>query len=515
MSGLLAQVGTDLVLPEVQYSVMMPWLVLVGGALILITLTSVIRLRPPAGSLAGFTVVFGLVSLVASGLLWNDVDDRGPSSAVGGAIVSDGFSVFFFVLVAVTVILAALLGDPYLRRERLDGPEYYALVMLSASGAMLMATANDLIVLFLGLEILSIALYVLAGFHSRRTESREAAMKYFVLGAFSSALFLYGIALVYGATGSTQLPEIAAFLADNVITANGVLLAGMALLLVGLGFKVAAVPFHTWTPDVYQGSPTPVTGFMAGAAKAGGFAGLLRIFFSTFDTLRLDWQPLVWGIAILTLVVGSVLAVVQNDIKRMLAYSSIAHAGYVLVGLQAANERGLSGALFYLLTYTFMIMGSFAVVLVVGRRGDAAHHLDDYRGLAGRRPLLALAFTVFLLAQAGIPLTSGFLAKFYVIGAAVESRSYALAIVAMLMSAVSGFFYLRVVVMMYMAPGDATDGATGGASDGGLAPDAGGRLTVPVAVGAAVVLTLAFTILVGTVLADPVFDFANRAVELF
>src|SRR5436853_1285893 len=277
-------------------------------------------------------------------------------------------------------------------------------------------------------------------------------MKYFVLGAFSSALFLYGIALVYGATGSTNLASIATFLAGNVIANNGLLLAGMALLLVGLGFKVAAVPFHTWTPDVYQGAPTPVTGFMAAAAKAAGFAGLLRVFFSTFSILRLDWQPLIWALAVLTLLVGSILAVVQTDIKRMLAYSSISHAGYVLIGLQAGTAKGIAGALFYLLAYTFMVLGSFGIVTLVGRRGDARHSLDDYRGLAARRPALALVFAVFLMAQTGVPFTTGFLAKFYVISAAVESRSYALAVIGMLAAVIAAFFYLRVIVLMYSPP---------------------------------------------------------------
>src|SRR5207244_5566761 len=283
---------------------------------------------------------------------------------------------------------------------------------------------------------------------------------------------------------------------------NGVLLAGFAFLLVGLGFKVAAVPFHMWTPDVYQGAPTPVTGFMAAGAKAAGFAALLRIFFSPFGPERLDWQPIVWAMAVATLLVGSVLAIVQTDIKRMLAYSSISHAGYVLVGLQAATDRGVAGSLFYLLAYTFMVLGSFGIVSLVGRRGDEQHSLDTYRGLAARRPALALVFTVFLLAQAGVPLTSGFLAKFYVIGAAVESHSYALAVIAMLAAVIAAFFYLRVIVVMYMS-GDAS------AADG--APE--DPIRVPVAAGAALAVTLAFTLIVGF-LPSVVIDFARNATLL-
>ena len=484
--------------PEVEYSAMLPMLVLVVGALVLLTVSSLLGRRERSGPYALFTVLVGLVSLGAGAYLWDKVGEDGPSTAVAGAITLDGFSVFFMVLVAATVVLGALLGEAYLRREALDVPEFYVLMMLSAAGGMLMGAANDLIVLFLGLEILSIALYVLTGYHSRRSESREAAIKYFVLGAFSSAIFLYGVALVYGATGSTNLPEIAAFLAENVIADSGILFAGMALLLVGLGFKVAAVPFHAWTPDVYQGAPSPVTGFMAAAAKAAGFAGLLRVFVSAFDSQRLDWRPAIFVLAVVTIAVGSVLAVVQTDIKRMLAYSSISHAGYVLVGLQAASDEGVAGSLFYLLAYTFMVLGSFAVVTLVARRGDARHDLDTYRGLAARRPGLALCFSVFLMAQAGVPFTSGFLAKFYVISAAVEAESYALAIVAMLFAAVAAFFYLRVIVLMYS----------------GEEGEDGGRVPIPFSSGAALAVTLAFTLVVGLI-PGPVIEFARDATLLF
>ncbi|MFN2506960.1 MAG: NADH-quinone oxidoreductase subunit N, partial [Acidimicrobiales bacterium] len=461
-----------------------------------------------------FTLAVTGAALVATWALWDEVGAEGgqPRLAVSDAVVIDGFSVFFTLVVCSAVFLAVLLSDSYLEREQLFRPDYFVLMLLSASGGILMAKANDLILVFLGLEILSIALYVLAGYHIRRTEGLEASIKYFVLGAFSSAFFLYGVALTYGATGSTNLGTIATFLRTQTVT-SGVFLGGMAFLLVGLGFKVAAVPFHMWTPDVYQGSPTPVTGFMAAAAKAAGFAALLRIFFSTFGDNRLDWQPIVWVLAVLSLLVGSVLAVVQTDVKRMLAYSSIAHAGYVLIGLQAANERGIAGSLFYLLAYTFMIIGSFGVVTLVGRRGDNKHSLDDYRGLAQNRPGLAFVFTVFLLAQAGVPLTSGFLAKFYVISAAVEARSYAIAIIAMLAAVIATFFYLRVIVVMYMDAGsEASDEAAETEPtepDEPAEPDEP-RVTIPLGAGIALGLTLAFTLVVGF-LPEPVLDFARHA----
>jgi NADH-quinone oxidoreductase subunit N len=485
-------------LPDIEYGALAPVLILVVGALVIITFASLLGRRPPDSTYALATVVTGGASLGASALVWDDIaaGSRGARYAVAGSVAIDGFAVFFMVVLGVTVVLGALLADSYLRREGLDGPEFYVLALLAASGGMVMGMANDLIVLFLGLEILSISLYVLAGLHLRRAESGEAAIKYLVLGAFSSAFLLYGVALVYGATGTTNLAGIATYLAENVATTNGVLMAGMALLLVGLGFKVAAVPFHTWTPDVYQGAPSPAVGFMAGAAKAAGFAGLLRVFFSTFSVLQVDWKPLVWVLAVLSLVVGSVLAVVQTDVKRMLAYSSIAHAGYVLIGLQAATANGVAGSLFYLFTYTFMVMGSFAVVTLVSRRGDTGNDLESYRGLATRRPVLAFAFTVFLLAQAGVPFTAGFLAKFYVIAAVVETDGYALAIIAMLAAVVAAFFYLRIVLTMYSQPEEA-------------APP----VPVPLPAGAAVAVSVAVTLVVG-VLPSVVIDFARDATLL-
>jgi NADH-quinone oxidoreductase subunit N len=445
--------------------------------------------------------------------LWHRVvTEEKTIITIGNALVLDGYTVFFFALVSCAVILTALIADSYLRREGLDGPELYILALLSASGALIMAEANDLLVIFLGLEILSIALYVLAGYHRRRRESGEAAMKYFVLGAFSSAIFLYGIALVYGATGSTRLDEIATFLARTHLT-RGVLYAGLALLIVGLGFKIAAVPFHTWTPDVYQGSPTPVTGFMAATAKAAGFAGLIRILVSAFPSVGVDWRPIIWALAVLTLLVGSILAIIQTDVKRMLAYSSISHAGYVLVGVQAASKDGVAGALFYLFAYMVMVLGAFAVVSLVGAKGEAHNDLESYRGLSSRRPVLALSLVVFLLAQAGVPFTTGFLAKFYVVRAAVDQGQYALAVIAMLAAAIAAFFYLRLGVLMYSPPGPAEPVA--GSNGGSVAVAAEtGRITIPVAMGVALVLCVAFTLVVGIAPA-PMIDVAKKATLLF
>jgi NADH-quinone oxidoreductase subunit N len=346
----------------------------------------------------------------------------------------------------------------------MEESEFYGLVLFAVAGMMLMASAADLIVMFVALETFSIALYVLVGFRRGAVTSQEAAMKYFLLGAFSSAFFLLGIAFVYGAVGSTNLygrlggpgsaPGIVEFLQTTPASDLGLLVLASGLLIVGLGFKIAAVPFHMWTPDAYQGAPSPVTGFMAAGSKIAGFAALIRLFDATLFSLRADWRPLVIGIAIVTMVVGSVLAVVQEDVKRLLAYSSIAHAGFVLTGVIAASDDGVSGALFYLATYGITVLGAFAVVSVLAGRDEGRVKLIDYKGLFYRRPLLAGALTLFLLALAGVPITSGFVGKLVVFGAAIDAGYWWLVVVGAVASAIAAFFYLRVIVIMYMQEPD-------------------------------------------------------------
>lgn len=501
---LLAQSSdAPLKLPHVSWAALTPFLVLVVGALVLLGVASLVR-HPVLGRLLGpLTAAIAAAAGITAIPLWHKVADHGPYNAVANAIGVDGFSVFLTFVICSSVVLAALFTDDYLRRENLAGAETYVLMLLSASGGLVMAMANDLIVTFLGLEILSIAVYVLAGSHLRKIRSGEAAIKYFVLGAFSSAFFLYGIALVYGATGSTSLLKMVDFLGGahgGLLTSNGLLVAGIILLLVGFGFKVTAVPFHVWGPDVYEGSPSPVVAYMASGVKAAGFAGLLRVMYLAFTTYRLDWQPVIYGLAIASILVGSFLAIVQTDVKRMLAYSSIAHAGYILVGIEAATRDGVSSALFYLAAYTFMVAGSFGVVTLVARRGDAHHRMSDYRGLAQRQPVLAFAFTVFLLAQAGVPFTAGFVAKFYVIVAAVRAHSYWLALVAMIGSVVGAYLYLRIVMSMY-----ATDEEVDHA-----APVRTARLPVPLFAGVGLTLAIAFTIVFG-VFPGPITDLAHHA----
>ena len=372
-----------------------------------------------------------------------------------------------------------------------DGPEIYALLLVAAAGGVVMGASNDLILLFLGLETLSLALYVLAASDRERPTSQESGIKYFVLGGFASAFFLYGIALIYGGTQSTNIGEIIESFQTSVLLdgKDSIVLAGIALLIVGLGFKVAAVPFHVWTPDVYQGAPTNVTAFMASVGKAAAFAAVLRVLVIALPFHRDDWRPAIWVLAVLSLVIGSVLAVVQTDVKRMLAYSSISHAGFILVGVEAAGHRageqilgdGMPSVVTYLLLYSVLTIGSFGVVALVARSNGGDTSLDAFRGLAQRRPTLALALTVFLLAQAGVPLTSGFVAKWGVIQAAVEEQSYAIAIIAMVAAVIAAFLYLRIMVSTWLeSSAESTE-----------------REAIPFSTGLAVFAAAAFTLFVG------------------
>lgn len=435
--------------PHIRYLGILPELVLLGGALVLLGANALVRDNLRTSFNTAFTLAVSGSALGMALWQWSDVSMHGSYRTIDNTVVVDGFSVLVNVLVAAAVFISALVADGYERREHLGGPELDILVLISASGAMLMGAANDLIIVFLGLEILSLALYVLVAINRRRRVSGEAALKYFLLGGFSSAIFVYGIALVYGATGSTNLARIVSYFSSHSSTNHGLVLAGVALLLVGFAFKVAAVPFHAWTPDVYQGAPSPITGFMAAVAKAGAFAAFLRVFVVSFAPLRADWRPIVFVLALATLVVGAGLAVVQRDVKRMLAYSSINHAGFILLGLQAADSQGVSGSLYYLFAYTFMVLGTFAVITAAAQRGDVGHDLTSYRGFAKRRPALALCFAIFLFAQAGAPFTTGLWAKIQVLQAAVGTGNTPLALVAMGSAVIAAFFYLRVAVLAY------------------------------------------------------------------
>lgn len=392
--------------------------------------------------------LLGLIGLVgaitASILQWHQ-------EKVGfGVIVIDHYSIFFNVTIGAIGVLTILLSVGVADRDQIPVAEYYALMLFSIAGMMLMGSTRDLLVIFIALEILSLGVYVLTGIRRTSEAGAEAAFKYFVLGAFSSAFFLYGIALAYAVAGTTKLDELGMFVAGGSLNPNILLILAMVFLLVGFAFKVSAVPFHMWTPDAYQGAPTLVTGFMSTGVKAAAFAAFARVFLSALEPLRVDWLPVLSVIAALTMIVGTVVGVAQTNVKRMLAYSSIAHAGYLLVGLVAANTAGKAAILFYLVAYAATNLGAFGVLAALSTPDRPHDDVRDFAGLGRERPGLAALLTVFLLSLGGFPPTVGFVAKYYIFWAAVQQNLISLAVLGVLTSVVSVFFYLRIVVMMYM-----------------------------------------------------------------
>jgi NADH-quinone oxidoreductase subunit N len=418
--------------------------------------------------------------------------------AFNGMIVVDGFSIFLNLLFLISGLVGVALAYDYLSRMGLYHGEYYPLLLFTVGGMMLMASAADLIVVFLALELLSIPLYVLSGFALPRLDSEEAALKYFLLGAFSTGFVVYGIALVFGATGTTSLAGIVQ--AVNANTAQPFLfLVGAALILVGLGFKVAAVPFHMWTPDVYQGAPTSIVGFMAVGAKAGGFAALLRVFVTAFPALSVDLTPILWVLSALTMILGNILAISQSNIKRMLAYSSIAHAGYILMALVPYGQAkvasdAVASALFYLLAYALTSFAAWAVVIALEKAEGQGLQLDDYAGLWRKYPFLAVVMTVAMFSFTGVPPTIGFMGKFYVFRTVLEGGYVGLALIGVITSLISAYYYLRVVVFMFMRDGE---------------PVARSETWLNLTAGAAALATLLLIIFAG-----PLFQLASQAMLL-
>ena len=431
---------TPIILPEINWLAVLP-----SG---LLTLTAILVLfwdiwiqeedRP---NLVWLTVSGFVVTGAVSFALWGRADASGP-------LALDSYALFFNGIFCLAGTLTVLMSGSYLEITKIRQGEYYALLLFAAVGMVLMAAATDLITIFLGLETMSIAVYVLAGIWHQRLASNEAALKYFLLGAFASGFLLYGMALIYGATGSLQLAVIAEQVAAQ--GSSTLLLVGMGLLLVGFGFKIAAAPFHVWTPDVYEGSPTTITAFMAVGVKAAAFAAFARVFLHTLDAVHTEWEGVVWVIAVLTMTVGNLTALVQTNIKRMLAYSSVAHAGYVLVAMVAGKDLGGAALMYYLVAYGFMNLGAFGVVLALNRHGEANEELSDYAGLGFRYPALGMAMAIFMLSLTGVPPLVGFTGKFYVFSAAVKAGYIGLAIIGVLNSAVSAYYYVRVIVTMYM-----------------------------------------------------------------
>lgn len=427
-----------------------PQLILVGAAILCILLDLFLSSteRTPCWAVA---LVGCIAALWASLSLWGQ-----QLLAFNQLVRMDNFAIFFNAIFLVAGVMTLLLSSSFVQREGMLAGEYCTILLISLTGMMFMASANNLMMVFLGLELMSIPVYILAGMMKKNPKSTESAMKYLLLGAFASAILLYGIALIYASVRSTNLAVILKYVEAGRLTESPLLLAGMGLLLVGMGFKVSLVPFHMWTPDVYEGAPSPVTAFMSAGIKAAGFSILIRVIVLSMHRLSVDWTPIFWVLAVLTMMLGNIVAIAQQNIKRMLAYSSIAHAGYVLVALTPGTRLGVQAALMYLFIYLIMNLGAFGVVIALTREGDMGVEIQDYRGCSSKHPLYALAMAVFMFSLAGVPPTGGFISKFYAFSAAVKAGYVWLAVIGVLMSAVSAFFYLRILVLMYMEEPETT-----------------------------------------------------------
>lgn len=441
----------DIQIPSPDLFVVIQLLIVFGWAMLLL----LVDLFVPRGRkrITGYLALLGVIAAAAAGIpLWDYNHSTFGTTAADAMITLDNYALtlnWIFLLVAGITIAISL---EYLARHEIERGEYYPLILFATGGMMLLGQGVDLIVLFLGLELLSITLYVLVGFAYPRLSSEEAAMKYLLIGAFAAGFLVFGIALLYGATGSSNLNEISTILSKRALAANDrtFLLVGGALVIVGFGYKIAMAPFHMWTPDVYEGAPTPVTAFMSVGAKAAGFAALTRFLILALGTQRDTWMPALAALAAVTMIVGNISAVAQVNVKRMLAYSSIGHAGYILLGVLAANNRGIEGFLFYLLAYALTNLGAFAVLIALEQQGEAAWNMNDFAGLWLRRPWLATAMALCMFSLAGVPPTIGFVAKFYVFTAAWQVGLGWLALIGVITSVIAAFFYLRIVVQMFM-----------------------------------------------------------------
>ena len=444
-----------MVTPEVSWIAILPELLLALGAAGVLLVE--VQWKPPTRALGAVAAASLMGAAAFSVVQWIQAGDATVSGTTddlvvfSGLVVMDGFAIFGrFALLAVTVF-GLLSGWRYFEALGRRGAEAIALVLLATAGFSIMVASNNLVMMFLGLEVGSIALYVLAGMSRERARSDEAAIKYFLLGSFASAIFIYGVALLYAGTGEFELLAMRTFLSQFMVLSPAVLLVGLGLVVVGLGFKVSAAPFHSWAPDVYQGAPAGVVGYMAAVAKVAGFIAIARILLTGLSALDANWLPIIGGIAALSMVVGATLALVQGDVRRMLAYSGVAHAGFILTGVVGGTTEGI---LFYLAVYSLQLVGSFAVVVAVSGHDNSGSDLDSYRGLGRRSPALAASFTVLLLGMAGLPVTSGFVAKFGVFAQAWSTGFEWLVVVAVLASVIAFAFYLRIIVRMYMDEGD-------------------------------------------------------------
>ncbi|HBG46414.1 MAG TPA: NADH-quinone oxidoreductase subunit N [Deltaproteobacteria bacterium] len=418
--------------------------IIVSGAACLLLLVDLVLPRAKKGAIAFLSVITVLVAA------WFSYNLAGMSAtAFSGMFAADNYSAFFKLIFYVVTVFTILVSLKYLKTEEIDMGEYYVLMLFSLTGMMVMASGADLLTIYLGLELASLPVYVLVGFLQKNRKSNEASMKYIILGAFSSAILLYGMSLVYGLTGTTELSAIAEALRSG--STQGPLFAVAIIMLVaGFGFKIAGFPFHMWAPDAYEGAPTPVTAFMSAGPKAAAFAAILRVFIEGLQPAYGEWQMAVAVVAVGSMVVGNITAIMQTSIKRMLAYSSIGHAGYALLGLVAGSEEGVAGVMFYMFTYSFMNLGIFGIVIMMRKDGQSGDQISHYAGLAKSNKLTALAMLIFLFSLAGIPPTAGFVAKFYVFMALINKGMVTLAVIAALMSAAAAYFYIRIVMLMYM-----------------------------------------------------------------
>lgn len=432
----------------------------------LVLIMGVARRREPGhGQELGWMSLAGLgLAAVANGWLYWGVSEAGAAAM----IAVDRFRLFANWVFILGAALSIVISLSYVTRQKLQAGEYYSLILFATIGMMFMGAARDLMIIFLGLELMSIGVYALVGFNRRDRRSAEAGLKYFLLGAFATGFLLFGIALVYGGAGSTNIHSIAGAIQSGN-AANVLMVPGVALLAIGFGFKVALVPFHMWTPDVYDGAPTPVTAFMAAAVKTAAFVAFLRVFVVGLAGVYDQWWTVLWSLAAITMVAGNVVAVAQSSVKRMLAYSSIAHGGYLAVAVIAANDTATAALLFYLLVYTVMNIGAFAVVITVSDQSESNHRIEDYAGFGWRRPALGVFMTVFLLSLAGFPGTAGFIAKYQLLLGAAEAQLWVLAVVLVLTTVVSYWYYLRVAWFMWMREGDETSEAVAAAADPPLA----------------------------------------------
>ena len=429
----------------VEYLRFLPEIILIAAGALLMVLDVI--LRKQAQEIYGHLSIAALVAALL-GALWANTS---PGPAFSGILIVDGFATFFRVLVITVGILTVLSSYRFLRREGAEAGEYHALLLFSVAGQCVMVSSNELIMIFIGLEISSISSYVLAGYLRDDKRANEAALKYFLLGSFATAFFLYGVAVVYGMTGSTYLNAIQAALTSSSSAPAPVFIGvAAALMFVGLAFKVSGAPFQVWAPDVYQGAPTPVAAFLTAAPKAAAFAIFLRIFMTAFGPISREWYPLVWISALLSMTIGNFAALTQSNIKRLLGYSSIANAGYVLVALAARSQVGTAAAMFYLAAYALMNVGAFAVVAHLSGKGERFLSVDDFAGLGVRQPATAALLSIFLLSLIGVPLTGGFFGKLYIFKAALDSHLVWLTVLGLLNSAVAAYYYLRVLVVMYM-----------------------------------------------------------------